>query len=304
MLETEELRIFTAVVAKSSISRAATELRIPRATVSRKLAALEDRLGVRLLRRTTRSMQLTDAGRAFHLSASAALDAVRAAEATVAPKRGSRPSGDVFVSMPPMVGGGLPDLLADFAREHPEIRLHVDVSNRIVDLARERFDVALRATGRLDPGLTARTLARVSLVGVAAPGYVARASAPRTLADLRDHRCLVGLDAAGRPQTHWTIGRRRLAVTGVAYSNDPHLVLRWALRGLGIALLPSTLVANARARGELVPILAGVLRTEGTISLVAHERKLVPPAVRAFVEYVARRAPAALQSPNAAGRAE
>lgn len=299
MVETEELRIFVAVVAVSSISRAAAELQVPRATVSRKLALLEERLGTRLLRRTTRSMQLTDAGRVFHRRAEAALDAVRLAEASVAPNR-MTPSGDVFVSIPPMVGGGLPDLLCDFAREHPAIRLHVDVSNRIVDLARERFDVAIRATGRLGPGLTARTLARVSLVGVAAPSYTAREGTPGTVADLREHRCLVGLDAEGRPQTHWTIGKKRRAVAGVAYSNDPHLVLRWALRGLGIALLPSTLVANHLTRGELVPILPGILRTDGAVSLVMPERKLLPPAVRTFVDFVTKRAPSALQNLSAA----
>ncbi len=299
MLETEELRIFVAVVATSSVSRAAAELQIPRATLSRKLAGLEERLGVRLLRRTTRSMQLTDAGRAFHRSAEAALDAIRLTEASVIPK-GATPSGDVFASIPPMVGGGLPDVLADFAREYPSIRLHVDVSNRTVDLSRERFDVAIRATGRLDSGLTARTLAKVSLMGVASPTYVARHGTPTTVADLRDHRCLVGLDAEGRPQAYWMIGKKRRAIQGVAYSNDPHLVLRWALRGLGIALLPSTLVAAHLTRGELVAILPGVLRTEGTVSLVMLERKLLTPAVRAFVEFVSKRAPAALTNPSAA----
>jgi DNA-binding transcriptional LysR family regulator len=303
MLETEELRIFTSVVALSSISRAASDLQIPRATVSRKLALLEERLGVRLLRRTTRSMQLTDAGRAFHASAAAALDAVRLAEASVVPK-GTPPAGDVFVSIPPMVGGSLPEVLSDFARQHPSIRLHVDVSNRTVDLARERFDVAIRATGRLGSGLTSRTLARVRLLGVAAPTYVGQYGAPSTVAELRDHRCLVGLDAEGRPQSHWTVGKKRRAVTGVAYSNDPHLVLRWALRGLGIALLPSTLVANHVARGELIPILPGVLSTQGTVSLVMLERKLLPPAVRAFADFVARRGPAALQNPSATLQAD
>ncbi len=299
MLETEELRIFVTVVAVSSISRAAAELRVPRATVSRKLALLEERLGARLIRRTTRSMQLTEAGRTFHRSAQAALDAVRLAEASITPK-GTTLSGDVFVSIPPMVGGGLPDVLADFAREYPSIRLHADVSNRKVDLARERFDVAIRATARLDAGLTARTLARVSLMGVASPAYTAQHGTPSTVADLRSHRCLVGLDAAGRPQTHWLIGGRRRSVVGAAYSNDPHLVLRWALRGLGIALLPSTLAANSLTRGELVTILPGVLRTEGTVSLVTVERKLLPPAARAFVEFLTKHAPNALLNPSAA----
>jgi DNA-binding transcriptional LysR family regulator len=299
MLETEEMRIFAAVVAVSSISRAARELKVPRATVSRKLALLEERLGARLVRRTTRSMQLTDAGKAFHRAALAALDAVGVAEASVAP-RGASPAGDAFISMPPMVGGGLPDVLAEFARAFPDVRLHVDVSNRVVDLARERFDLAIRATGKLPDGLVARTLARVSLIGVAAPSYVSRHGSPRTLADLRAHRCLVGLDAQGRPQNQWVVGGRRRAVTGVAYSNDPHLVLRWALRGLGIALLPATLVANALTRGELVAILPSALRTDGTVSLVMPEKKLMPAAVRALVDYLIERAPSALGVASAA----
>ena len=90
------------------------------------------------------------------------------------------------------------------------------------------------------------------------------------------------------------------SVHGVAYSNDPHLVLRWALRGLGIALLPEGLVAAHVTRGELAFVLPGSLRTEGTIALVMRERKLVPPAVRAFVDFVAPRAKAALTSANAA----
>jgi DNA-binding transcriptional LysR family regulator len=299
MLETDELRIFVAVVAVSSISRAAAELRIPRATVSRKLARLEEHLGARLLRRTTRSMQLTDVGRAFHVRASAALDAIRLAETSIS-VAASAPTGDVYVSIPPMVGGGLPDVFAEFVREHPGVRLHVDVSNRTVDLARERFDAAIRATGSLAGGLVARMLARSRLVGVAAPAYVASHGMPGSVAALRDHRCLVGLDARGQPQTHWPAGGKRRAITGIAYSNDPHLVLRWALRGLGIALLPATLVAAHLTRGELVTILPDALGVEGAISIVTHERRLLPPAARAFVEFVVKRAPSALRNASAA----
>lgn len=299
MLETDELRIFVTVVARSSVSRAATELRIPRATVSRKLAQLETRLGVRLIRRTTRSMRLTDEGREFLRHAETVLDSLRLAEASVRPK-GEAPTGDVYVSMPALVGGGLPDVLADFVREHPAIRLHLHVSNRPVDLVNERFDVAIRASGSLDEGLTARTLARTALVGVASPSYAARHGLPVDLDDLANHRCLVGLDAEGRPLTHWPAKGRRVPVSGVAYSNDPHLVLRWTLRSLGIAMLPTTLVATPLAREELVPVLPTLLRVEGAIALVMKDPKLVPPAVRTFVAYVTKKAPAVLRHPNAA----
>lgn len=299
VLETDELRIFAAVVSLSSVSRAASELRIPRATVSRKLAQLEARLGVRLIRRTTRSMQLTDEGRAFLRHAETALDSIRLAEASVRPT-GEAPSGDVFLSMPGLIGGGFPDVLAGFTRAHPRVRLHVHVSNRPVDLARERFDVAIRASGALDEGLTARTLARTALVGVAAPSYAARHGLPADLAALEEHACLVGLDAEGRPLAHWIVGGRRHAVTGIAYSNEPLLLLRWALRGLGIAMLPTTLVATSLVRGELLAVLPSVLRTEGRISLVMKDAKLLPPAVRAFVTYVSKHGPPALERPNAA----
>src|SRR3954470_6056446 len=122
MLEAEELAIFVAVVASSSVSRAAVELRVPRATVSRKLAGLEERLGVRLLQRTTRSMRLTEQGQLLYRHAELVLDAARLAEASVR-RRPDGPSGVVRVSMPPMTGGSLPDVLADFVREYPRICL-------------------------------------------------------------------------------------------------------------------------------------------------------------------------------------
>jgi len=295
MLETEELRIFAMVVATSSISRAASELRVPRATVSRKLSLLEERLGVRLLRRTTRSMQLTDAGKQLHRHAELVLDAVRLAESSV--QNGpDGPTGPVRVSVPPMVGGSLPEVLADFIGAFPEIQLQVHVSNRFVDLKREGYDAAIRATAALAPGLIARRLSRVSLLGVASPAYLAAHGTPQSLAELRQHRCLMSFDREERAQTHWAPSGRKLSLAGAAFSNDPHLVLRFVERGLGIAFLPSTLVAPKIARGELAPVLPKRLRLEGSISLVYAERKLMASAVRAFIDWIVERGPAALSN--------
>jgi DNA-binding transcriptional LysR family regulator len=299
MLETEELAIFAAVVAASSVSRAAVELRVPRATVSRKLAALEERLGVRLLRRTTRSMTLTEQGQVLYRHAELVLDAARLAEASVRPRL-NRPSGLVRVSMPPMTGGSLPDVLADFAREYPDVCLQAHVSNRAVDLRREGYDVAIRATGSLEPGLVSRVLSRVSLVGVASPAYLAAHGTPGSPRELRQHRCLMGFDQQERPQTQWYILGKKTTIAGAAFSNDPHLMLRFALRGLGVAFLPATLVAAALTRGELTAVLPKQLRLQGSVSLVYVERKLMPPQVRAFVDWLVERAPAALSHPSAA----
>jgi len=299
MLETEELTIFVAVVAWSSLSRAATELRVPRATVSRKLAALEERLGVRLLHRTTRSMKLTEQGRLLHRHAELVLDAARLAEASVQPEP-KRPSGVVRLSMPPMTSGSLPDVLADFAQAYPGICLQVHVSNRTVNLRKEGYDVAIRATGSLEPGLVSRVLSRVSLIGVAAPAYLAAHGTPRSPRELRQHRCLMGFDPQDRAQTHWNLAGKKTTIAGSAFSNDPHVVLRFALRGLGIAFLPATLVAAALARGELVAVLPQQLRLQGSVSVVYVERKLMPPQVRAFVDWLIERAPAALRQRSAA----
>lgn len=154
--------------------------------------------------------------------------------------------------------------------------------------------MAIRATGALDPGLVSRTLARVSLVGVASPTYLATHGSPSSLRDLREHRCLMGFDRDERAQTHWQVHGSKVALKGSAFSNDPHLVRCMALRGLGIALLPATLVAESLARGELSIVLPKQLRLQGVVAIVYVERKLMTPAVRAFVDWVIERAPAAL----------
>jgi DNA-binding transcriptional LysR family regulator len=299
MLETAELEVFATIVAKSSLSRAATELRMPRATLSRKLAALEQRLGVRLLQRTTRSLRLTDAGTEFLRHAELVLAAARAAEASLK-RPTTKLSGPVRVSMPPMTSSALPELLAGFARQHPEVALELHVANRRVDLRREGYDAAIRATGALEPGLVARTLSRVRLVGVASPAYLAAHGPPGSVKELSQHRILMGFDRDERAQTHWIVAGRRLKLSGALFSNDPHLVLRFALRGLGIAYLPATLVATPLARGELVLVLPQALRLEGAISIVHAEKKLMPPQVRAFVDYVIARGPSALSATSAA----
>lgn len=299
MLETAELEVFATIVAKSSLSRAATELGMPRATLSRKLAALEERLGVRLLQRTTRSLRLTDAGSTFLRHAELVLDAARTAEACLEPST-TKLSGRVRVSMPPMTSSGLPELLASFARLYPEIALELHVANRRVDLRREGYDVAIRATDALEPGLVARTLSRVRLVGVASPGYLAAHGVPSSAKDLGQHQLLMGFDRDERAQSHWIVAGRKVRLSGAVFSNDPHLVLRFALRGLGIAYLPATLVATPLARGELVRVLPQALRLEGAISIVHAEKKLMPPQVRAFVDYIIARGPAALSATSAA----
>src|SRR5215471_5628141 len=135
-LETAELLAFARVVDAKSLSRAAAELGVPRATVGRRLARLEQRLGTRLLRRTTRSLALTDAGELFYRQARIVLDAVAQAEVCVRTDAAVM-RGDLRVSLPPVDDESLFEMIAAFANQYPDVRLQIDFSTRLVDLVRE-----------------------------------------------------------------------------------------------------------------------------------------------------------------------
>jgi DNA-binding transcriptional LysR family regulator len=292
-LENTELLAFAEAVEAGSLSRAAAKLGVPRATLSRRLARLEERLGARLIRRTTRSLTITDAGETLYRHARIALDAVREAEASIR-RSDAMVRGDLRVALPPVVSAALLDLFAGFAAAYPEVRLQTSSSTRLVDLRRDGYDVALRASAHFEPGLVARTLARFEFLAVASPAYLAAHGTPASPRDLRRHRCLMGFARGELPETHWTVGGRRIHLDGVLFSHSPTMLVRAAERGLGIAVVPSLAVQSQLARGELEVVMPGVLRSEGRIAIVYLERELVPPQVRAFVDWFVARAPAAL----------
>lgn len=294
-LENAELLAFTKAVDSKSLTRAAAELGIPRATVGKRLARLEERLGVRLLRRTTRSLVLTDAGETFYRQARIVLDAVSQAEASLR-RPGDPVSGDLRVSLPPMTSARFLDTIAEFVEAHPAVRLHVFFSSRMIDLRREGYDVALRATEQLEPGLVARTIARTRLVAVASSRYLADHGEPRRLSDLSRHRCLMGFARGELPQTHWASGKSKVSLEGAFFSNSPELLCRLAARGQGIALVPEISASAYLERGELVPVMPKVLRVEGRMALVYPERDLVPPQVRAFIDWMVARLPPLMQT--------
>lgn len=286
-VETSELVAFTKTVEAKSLSRAAAELRVPRATVSRRLARLEERLGARLLRRTTRSLVLTDIGETFYRQARNALEAVRLAEQSVR-MTDDIVRGDLRVSVPPMMSASFHAMLCAFATRYPELRVHVDTSSQLVDIVRGGYDVALRASSQIQPGLIARTLFRDPMIAVAAPSYLADRGTPRTRRDLRNHRCLLGFARGELPETHWPMeSAGKIHVDGAFFSNDIHLLCDAAVGGLGIALLPRALAAPHLDSGALVQVLAGVVGTELQIALVYPDRAFLPPQVRAFIDAVA-----------------
>jgi DNA-binding transcriptional LysR family regulator len=295
-LENVELLAFTTAARSKSLSRAAAELGIPRATLGRRLARLEERLGTRLLRRTTRSLAITDAGEALYHHARIVLDAVAEAETSI--KRADDVvRGNLRISCPPSITAAFVDLVAEFAAAHPQVRLQADFSTKMVDLQRDGYDVALRATSQFEPGLVARTLVRFEFVAVASPTYVATHGAPSSVRELRRHRCLMGFARGDLPETHWVVAGRKVPLEGVLFANSPSLLVRAAERGLGIAFVPTLAVARSLERGALVRVMPNVLREKGRIALLYPERQLVAPPVRAFVDWIVARAPAALHVP-------
>lgn len=281
-LESAELLAFTRTVQAESLARAARELGLPRATLSRRLARLEAQLGVRLIHRTTRSLHLTEAGQILYGHAQGVLTALAAAEASVQ-RSEDVVRGPLRVSAP----GPQPILLGfliEFASRHPEVELEVHFTSQHVDLRGGGYDVVLRAGLSHDPGLVGRVLGRTRLYAVASPEYLRQHGTPARARELLHHRCLVGYARGEVREHHWPLFRG--GQTGVAAAmagNDPHFLKAAALAGLGIALLPAVLIREEVGARRLVPVLPKVIGADVRFMVLHVERELVPPAVRAFV---------------------
>lgn len=285
LAETAELQAFVCTVDAKSLARAALELGVPRPTLSRRLARLEERLGVRLLRRTTRRMALTDAGQELYVRASAVLASI--ADAQLAVQRGSgQVAGLLRLSVPPLNTPLVTDMLLAFTERYPLVRLEVHATTEHIDLVASGYDVAIRAGHSLDPGLVARTLGRSQVVAVASPAYLAARGMPTTAEELGAHSCLLGFARGERPATHWPLrGGGQVKVEGVLVSNELALLLAAAVAGRGIALLPKTFAAEALTSGALVRILPDVGGTS-RLAVVFPEREFQAATVRAFTEFL------------------
>lgn len=284
--ETSELIAFTKTVDAKSLSRAAAELGIPRATVSRRIAQLEKKLNARLLLRTTRSLVLTEPGSIFYKEAIIALEAIRQAEQSVS-RIGGHLRGDLRVSIPPGMKKSFRAMLCEFTAQHPMLRVHIHTSSHHVDLRSGGYDVALRASTHMQPGLIARTLFRDPVIAVASPGYLSGMGFPVTQHDLKEHQCLVGLSRGELPDMYWPLlSGDRVKVEGTFFTDDISLLCEAALNSRGIALLPEELIREHLQRGALLPVLEDIIGTEMQIAVVYPDRHFLLPQVRAFIDAV------------------
>lgn len=278
---------FVAIVEHGSISAAARERGVPRATMSRRLASLEDDLGVRLIHRSTRSMTLTRAGEALYRRARRVVEEARAARDEVQ-RHDDTPRGLLRVSIPPGVSGedGLGCLMLDFLDRWPEVRLEVLSTARHVDVVAEGFDVALRAGPLREDGLVSRIVWRTDTLVVATPALAATHGAPTDPAALSSWPCVVGFDGQEVPERGWPLhAGGSVPVSGRFATNDLTLRAHLAVQGYGAALLPRQVVAKELAEGRLVPLLEGVVGATAALRVAWPERAYLPAAVRAFIDH-------------------
>ena len=287
-IDPNDLLIFAHVAEIGSFSRAADRLRLPKSTVSRRLSALEQRLGERLLMRTTRRQTLTEFGSQL-LEHARQVAAEVEAVAELSERRQAAPSGRLRVSMPSDLANLLlTDAIAAFVALHPGIALELDLSPRRVDLLGEGYDLAVRMGPLSDDGLlAARRLSDFSSGLYASPGYLADFGQPDAPQDLTRHRAIRLLGGNGEPVA-WRLRNGEAFWEGVppgqVTANSPEFLIRLARAGAGIAAVPDYFTQPDVRHGTLRRVLPDWCLPTQTASAVFPGRKLMPAKTRVFID--------------------
>jgi DNA-binding transcriptional LysR family regulator len=284
----QEITIFARVVGTGSLSAAARDLGMSPAVISRRLAALEARLGVRLVNRTTRSLHLTDEGAAYYETCTRVLAEIQEADEAVSAGR-AEPRGILRIALPAAFGNQyVAPLVPKFAERYPDVQLALSLSDRTVNVVEEGFDLAIRIADLADSSLAARKLAPNRRVVCASPAYLLRHGTPLTPEDLAKHNCLA-TDFSMNWDYRTPDGKPgSVRVTG-RYACDNWEVLReWAVAGLGIALKSTWDVRRHLEDGSLVALLPGYnFAGDVAIYAVYPHRRHLPAKTRAFIEFLA-----------------
>lgn len=282
----QDVTAFLAVVDTGSFTAAAERLGLAKSNVSRRVSRLEERLGARLLERTTRRQRLTEVGASYHALVTGAVDQLAEAARSVSELQG-QPRGHLKITAPADLNEGLGGLVAEFCARYPEIELEVELTQRRVDLVAEGFDVALRAGKLEDSSLIARSLMDGSSHLYASPDYLARRGTPKTPQQLLEHDCV--LFRGRRGEARWRLegpdGEHELTVHGVISAQDFGFVRAALVAGAGIGLLPYSLAPEALARGRLVPVLPDYCLGRSPFHLVYPSTRFLSPKVRVFVDF-------------------
>ena len=288
-----ELSSFVATAEALSFARAAEQLDRDAAAVSRRVRALERRLDVRLLERTTRSVTLTEAGRVYLDRAREILRSIDEADREAALHVTGEPRGHMRLSLPDSFGRmWLAPMINEFLAAYPAITIEAEFSNRFVDLVAERFDLAVRLGELRDSELVARRIGSRRRLLCASPAYLERHGTPRAPRDLADHACLIftRLPTRNRWELAGDTGQvEHVSVTGPLASDDAEVLTTSAKAGLGIMMGTDWLVGRSLLAGELVQVLPDWRPVdEGAIYILTPSRGSATSKTRAFGDWLTR----------------
>ncbi|MCJ8053741.1 LysR family transcriptional regulator [Shinella curvata] len=294
MQDLNDLALYAAVVRHKGFTAAANALSVPKSKISKRVAALEEQLGVRLIERSTRKLSITDIGQSFYERCEAVLSGVEAAEAVVAVAK-AEPAGTVRLSMPSGFAPMMADVLPGFLKRYPLVRLSILTTGRPVDLIEERIDVALRVRESYDTdqSLIVRRFGGTRRYLAASPRFLERYGP-------------IDLDTIGRiptlsmqennPRAIWTLFHSSGEVHDVSLSpvltcSDFSVLERATIEGIGLGLLPDIIVERGFRNGLLTPVLPEWSSAEATVHAVFTSRHGMLPAVRALIDHLAENLP-------------
>lgn len=282
---------FVYVAEYESFTRAAKELGISTAQVSRQVSALEKRLNIKLLYRTTRKVSLTEEGRVFYQHCRGVLDGLDAAEQAVSNLQ-SKPQGRIKLTAPVTYGEQqLLPLVNDFMVQYSDIEVTAFLSNQKIDLVDGGYDLAIRIGKLSDSTMMAKKLSRRTNFVCAAPAYLEKYGTPHALSELSQHNCLLGT----RDYWHFIENdkeagkERNMRVSGTVQYNSGHSLVDAALKGLGIVQLPDYYVQKHLASGALVSLLDNYREPEEGIWAVYPHNRHLSPKIRLLVDYLTER---------------
>ncbi|HEX3851361.1 MAG TPA: LysR family transcriptional regulator [Polyangiaceae bacterium] len=290
MQDLNEIAIFARVVREQSFTKAARALGLPKSTVSERVSRLEERLGVRLLERTTRHVRPTAAGAAYYERAARVVAEIEEANAAITDIHRS-PKGLLRVGSPLLFGHAfLGDFVADFLVENPEVEVELIVADRRFDVVEEGLDLAIHVLGPIEASLVARKIGVAERMCVANPSYLEKHPPPATPKELLKHSCLVSSNDRRATWVFSKDGRSEsIAIQGRYSVNSVQLALSAALRGAGVAVLPAFFCAEAVRAGRLTQVLDDWSVGRSEIHIVYPGSRHLSARVRLFVDALVER---------------
>lgn len=291
MGQLEDIQIFIRIVEAGGIGKAAEQLNLAKSAVSRRLADLEQRLGTKLIQRTTRTSSLTEAGKSYYQRALKVTEAVEEMNSTTAAED-AQLEGTLRLAVPLSFGlDHLTPALDLFAKEHPQLTLQIDFSDREVDMVEEGFDLAFRITDLKDSTIQARKIVPIKFAILASPDYLQKYGEPKTHHDLKDHKVL---KYSFSQSTEWGLVDKdgqmhHINFTSHIHANNGSFLVYMATKGHGIVLSPTFICWEAVATGDLVPVLTDYHIPSIHAYAIYPQNRYLSQKARVFIDFLVER---------------